>query len=572
MSKCELKSWFLNEFGNKVNRSQRKVENKHPDKLKLLKDYTSYLPEESRYIERLYHLLHDRESVVTCYEKDCTNRVKFIDYKNGYYKFCSTRCSTNNEEVSNKRKNTCHEKYGVKNPSQSEVIKEKHTKTLMEKYGVDNPSKIQSSQEKKKETCLKKYGFESPLQSQDVQDKRKETMLEKYGTEYYTKTDEFKYKFSSTCLERYGQSHFMKVDEFKEKVVNTNIKRNGIHNLSLDENKKKSIEKNQQNGIDIIKNHVTKFSNLTFVERLYASTYLLRCECGKEFKAYYYQITDSENLCPNCFPIEYKRSSGEKQLADFVTSLGVKTEENSRSIIYPFELDIFSPDHKIAIEFNGLYWHSEDRGKDKNYHLNKTNMCEEKGIRLIQIFEDEWEFKENIVKSKLKDVFGIHDNKRMIDVEKCFIKEVDHETKSNFLNQYHLQENDESTIWIGSFFGKKLVSVMTFSEKHNNVFEMIRFCTRYDFYIPGIESKMLSYFKHRYKWKEIFSYVDRRWSDKRLYHNIGFSLRTIIQPKMWFVKKYNRSTKLEIDNRFLDIETYSKMWDCGFYKFVMEKL
>ena len=64
-------------------------------------------------------------------------------------------------------------------------------------------------------------------------------------------------------------------------------------------------------------------------------------------------------------------------------------DTNTRKIIKPLELDFYLPDLKLAIEFNGTYWHSKNAGKDKEYHLNKSILCREKGIRLIHIYEFE---------------------------------------------------------------------------------------------------------------------------------------------------------------------------------------
>ena len=95
----------------------------------------------------------------------------------------------------------------------------------------------------------------------------------------------------------------------------------------------------------------------------------------------------------------------EQEIADFLLSLSVQIKRNDRQIIKPLELDIVIPEKKIAIEFNGDYWHSVQAGTDKNYHLIKTKMCEEAGYRLIHIFEHEWDFQQKIIKEKLKAIF-----------------------------------------------------------------------------------------------------------------------------------------------------------------------
>jgi very-short-patch-repair endonuclease len=83
-------------------------------------------------------------------------------------------------------------------------------------------------------------------------------------------------------------------------------------------------------------------------------------------------------------------SRSEKNVFSFVSSIyGGCILENTRSVIPPYEVDIYLPDLNLAIEYCGLYWHSEKAGKDKQYHQKKFLMCREKGIRLVTIFEDE---------------------------------------------------------------------------------------------------------------------------------------------------------------------------------------
>lgn len=58
--------------------------------------------------------------------------------------------------------------------------------------------------EKCKQTCLEKYGVENSTQSKEVQDKIKKTMLANYGVEHISYSKEFKEKTKKTCLEKYG--------------------------------------------------------------------------------------------------------------------------------------------------------------------------------------------------------------------------------------------------------------------------------------------------------------------------------------------------------------------------------
>jgi G:T-mismatch repair DNA endonuclease (very short patch repair protein) len=68
----------------------------------------------------------------------------------------------------------------------------------------------------------------------------------------------------------------------------------------------------------------------------------------------------------------------EREVYEFILSLYNKEIiRNDRTVLNGKELDIYLPDYNLAIEFNGLYWHSEDY-VGKNYHLNKTIECEKK--------------------------------------------------------------------------------------------------------------------------------------------------------------------------------------------------
>lgn len=90
-------------------------------------------------------------------------------------------------------------------------------------------------------------------------------------------------------------------------------------------------------------------------------------------------------------------------LRDFISSLGIEISTSERKIVPGYELDIFIPNLNIAIEYNGVYWHS-DKKIDKEYHITKTTECEKHGISLIHIFEDEWRFERITTENYLRNV------------------------------------------------------------------------------------------------------------------------------------------------------------------------
>lgn len=296
-----------------------------------------------------------------------------------------------------------------------------------------------------------------------------------------------------------------------------------------------------------------------------------------------------------CGKCDIKQSYQEKEIVNFLKNNNISVEENVRSIIPPKEIDIYLPDYNIGIEFNGLYWHQENKiGKD--YHLKKYKECEEKGIRLISIFEDEWINSNLKVKSRLVHILNLNQDKKVF-ARKCEIKELTPKEARDFCNQYHIQGYYNSSIKLGLFFKKELVSVMTFCKpsiakggrvSSLKIWELSRFCSSIP--IIGGASKLFTYFKRNYEWDEIFSYSDNRWNNGNVYKKIGLVFEKETKPNYFYVKtnncvRYHRfnfrksllKTKLDnFDPNLTEVENmyrnnYFRIWDCGHKKFVLRR-
>ena len=249
--------------------------------------------------------------------------------------------------------------------------------------------------------------------------------------------------------------------------------------------------------------------------------------------------------CPKCVETI---SRPECLVYDFIKNIDKDVIQSKRDLISPYEIDLYSPKHNIAIEYDGLYWHNE-KNVDRNYHLLKTEMCEKQGIQLIHIFEDEWIHRQEIVKSRLKSVFGIIEER--IYARKCTIRDVSFIDSKNFLEKNHIQGNCSSKYRYGLYYDDELVSLMTFGCRRRNLgsinekdsYELLRFCNKLNTSVVGGASKLLKHFIKMVNPTEIISYCDRRWSVGNMYEKLGFTLDHISLPNYFYVVGQKRKNR-----------------------------
>ena len=255
--------------------------------------------------------------------------------------------------------------------------------------------------------------------------------------------------------------------------------------------------------------------------------------------------------CPKC---SHHISSYEIEIKDFIqNNISSEIKTNIRNLISgKKELDIYIPEKNMAIEFNGLIFHSEKCKIDKNYHLNKTRECEKQGIRLIHIFEDEWLYKKDIVKSMLTNILGFTDNK--IFARKCMLKNVPPKDAMQFLDENHIQGRCKAKYHYGLYYNDELVSLMAFgcvkqqkkySNDYENTYELLRFCNRLNTTIVGGASKLIKHFIKEIKPHEIIAYADKRWSNGNLYEKLGFAYSHDSKPNYFYVFGQRRENRFK---------------------------
>jgi hypothetical protein len=516
----------------------------HPDILEEVNNWTSNI-EGISFKERLWYWVNDQNSEFLC---ECGNKTTF--YKNwldGYRKSCSPKCAQSQDSTKERRKKTNLDKWGVDNVAKSEEIKKRQERTNLERWGFKSSFQNETVRSRWHQNVKIKWGVDHPFQLKSVQEKSMATSLQKWGTPHFVQSTHYK--------ERLFEMGFS--DKLRYIYLNKHIEK--YRNLDLD------FIKIDGRILDIHSN-----------------------SCGHTFSIHYdslkRRIENGYEYCTLCNPINTGQSGEEKKLISWISGLGFDIIEGDRSL--GFELDILIPEYKLAIEFNGLYWHSE-LYKESGYHLNKTEQCSRVGIKLIHIWEDDWMFKQDIIKSIIMNRLGVSSNK--IWARKCQIRLVKPSEKSIFLESNHIQGDCVSSVNIGLYFNNDLVSLMTFGKRSINSkpdFELLRFCNLIGFNVIGGASKLLNYFITNWEFELMTSYADISQFSGDLYNKLGFDWVHKSSPNYWWVingvrhHRFNwnkkRLVKEGFDSNMTEVEImysrgYFRIFGCGQDKYVLKK-
>lgn len=307
-------------------------------------------PEDILFAEKLYWWEHDIIDYPRC--ATCGKKLKFKDGRDGYGKFCCSKCANSNPIKKESCEQTCMRKYGVANPSSSQQVQLKISNTnksnheflirtratLMRKYGVANPSQMCGHRQKCMATNMRRVGACWHMQNK----KYKENL---------TKVANIK------ILQKYPNARSVKVIGGKRCIVFNCIEPCG---------------------------HPCKCRTFPIQITSLAARGVIRCPQKTNSKATHIELI----------------------VRDLLAKHNIKFITNTRTPLRKYELDIFIPSHKVAIEINGLYYHST-KFRTKTYHKNKFDLCEQKGIKLLTLWEDEILKNQHMVDEKIKYMLGL---------------------------------------------------------------------------------------------------------------------------------------------------------------------
>ena len=305
---------------------------------------------------------------------------------------------------------------------------------------------------------------------------------------------------------------------------------------------------------------------------------------------YHDRIRNKSELCTKLLlpGKQIKQTTLELFVQEILQKHNIEFLTNVRDVLNGSELDIYIPSNNIAIECNGVYWHSL---KDPSYHINKFKKCCDINIQLITLWEDWIKNKPQIVESIIKSKLGLIQNK--VYARNCIIKEVDFKESKVFLNENHIQGYSNSSIRIGLYFNDELVSLMTFGKsrlgigKQQGGYELIRFCNKINTCVVGGASKLLSFFTKLYKPSKIYSYSSNDISNGNLYQQLGFVTNNKISRAYWYInnsslKRHHRfyfnkhqlqkmgfDTENKTEFQIMEDLPYFRIFDTGLKKWVL---
>ena len=399
-----------------------------------------------------------------------------------------------------------YKQWTQKHPSSEEVkIKRKEgVKTAFEERGDEIAAK-------RKAGMREKYGVEHSLQNPVSLQKMKDTQFANHGGWYLSSK-----KAEQARLDAFGESNYFATDQFKEDIK----KKRMDHHFQSPESYNRLIDREWLLG-EYETRTICDISNELGVSHSCVWDYLVR-----------HGVTASAHATN-------KVSYGENEIASLIEDLGFEVVRGSRNIIFPKEIDIYIPECNVAIEYNGVFWHTTRHLDDSKYHQNKAIACMEKGIQLIHVWSDDWNSdKKKILVDKIKAKLGVGVG-RVFARKTTVITPTSHQVRE-FYNATHLQGFVRATHHIGLEYDGNMVACCSFHDKGNGIWDLNRFASSLS--VVGGFSKILKHFKTNVEceWAEIYTFAHLDYSHGDLYEKTGFEKKKITVPGMWYVRGSER--------------------------------
>ncbi len=262
------------------------------------------------------------------------------------------------------------------------------------------------------------------------------------------------------------------------------------------------------------------------------------CERGHRWEALTLNVVNNKTWCPRCHV-----SGAVHEILTFVESLGLKTVVNDRKAIAPLELDVYVPELKFGLEYNGLYWHSEAAGDhtgtdyDPLRHIKKFRACRDAGVALLAVFEDEWvnPAKQDLIKAmlrwRLKKFAGTRLYARDLELRRLTSNS---EFKA-FFARNHIDGHTLAKYAYGLFHKDALVCCASVRTNHRGETEVARLATDYDYSVAGGASRVIAaILADLPSGQKLTSFSNNRLSSGGIYKTMGFDLVQENPPSYYY--------------------------------------
>lgn len=408
-------------------------------------------------------------------------------------------------------------------------------------------------------------------------------MLERYGAKHTLSSANLRAKVEKTSLTKYGITHPASSDASRNKRKKTNTERYG--GPSPGASAEISAKYGKTRRANKATNHIATAEQLGFKlisgDPFDREPSTWQCSCGSQF-SHSWMTAQHAPICRVCTPMIRGTSKEEQELAEWLRGQ-LQIETNYR--IYTgkktySELDVFVPSKKVAIEFNGLYWHSELFGRGSRYHADKMKLAAENGIKLVQVFEHEWSKKKEICKSIISAKLGLIKNK--FHARKLELVQLDKAEARAFFDQNHISGNSTFNVAFGLKLNGELLCAGSWAQdrfaRDKSKIELIRFTSKINCSISGGLGRITAAAQAFFPGRTLKTFCDLRWGTGDGYTAAGWDRIKETAPAYWYFtglnvshrSMYQRKKLLELSGKDSGTEWelaqfcgLNRFWDCG---------
>ena len=470
------------------------------------------------FVEQCYAFAYNQSPVC-----NTGNIKKFESIKKGYA-CCGRRCPCAIE----KKRITMIERYGCEFPLQNEQLRQKTVETCKQRYGVDSIAK--AGAEKRAKTCLDRFGSTSPLGNKEILQKTRNSLKESLGVEYVFKSKKIQEKIQDSWIEKNGKKGFIRTKEHGEASAKMYASKH-----FTDEASTVLFDK------EVFTKLLRTMSRVELAKHLNCS-YALIDKRVRDF-----ELTEFRNH-PSYYEI---------LIGNLLSNHSLEFVKNTRKIIKPKELDFYIPSANFAIEFCGLRWHGEMAGRNNEYHLNKYITAQSKGIRLVQVYQDEWDTNSAAVKSTI--LHQLKQTKSRIFARKTSVISINRDEAVKFIQTNSMLPVKPSTHYYSLAYNNEVVFVMTVGQSAD-IWSITNLVTKIGTTVVGGASKVFKQFVQLHCPQTVSASCDLRYFNGAVYEKLGFVYNTRTAPKKYYTKGVHRWLTDPVNT---DITKYDTIWDCG---------